>query len=187
MLTHIGTESITTERLVLRKFRYDDADKMLEYWISDSKIQSLYSEPVYETKEEVKELLGKYIDSYEKKDYYRWAITLKETDECIGQIAYFLVNNKNHFGEIEYCIGSKFQKQGLGTEATKAVIRFGFNEINFNKVQICHKENNMPSKKVIQNCGLTYEGTLREFFYVDGEYIDRLYYSILKREFEKNN
>lgn len=109
MLTHVGTNAIETERLILRRFEYTDDDAMLKYWVADEKIQSLYSEPVYSTKDEVKGLLDKYIGSYEKNDYYRWAVVEKTTGECIGQIAYFLVDSKNHFAEIEYCIGSDFQ------------------------------------------------------------------------------
>lgn len=182
MLISVGTKTINTERLILRKFKYSDDEDMLTYWISDPKIQSMYSEPVYTTKEEVNELLNKYINSYQKEDYYRWAIILKETNECIGQIAFFLVDNKNHFSEIEYCIGSKYQKQGLATEATKAVIDFGFNEVNFHKIQICHKANNISSKRVIEKCGFKYEGALRDFFYIDEKYIDRVYYSLIKGE-----
>lgn len=187
MLTHIGTNAITTERLILRRFEYTDDDSMLKYWVADEKIQSLYSEPVYSTKEAVKELLDKYISSYEKNDYYRWAVIEKKTGECIGQIAYFLVDSKNHFAEIEYCIGSAFQCKGYATEATKAVIAYGFNRINLHKVQICTKTINAPSKRVIEKCGFIYEGTLRDFFYMNGEYIGRLYFSMLKSEFEKIN
>lgn len=183
MLTHVGTTKIETERLILRKFEYTDDKEMLKYWISDPKVQSLYCEPVYSTKQEVKELLDKYIGSYDKNNYYRWAIILKETNECIGQISYFLVDNNNNFAEIEYCIGRLFQRKGYATEATKAVIKFGFDKINLHKVQICHKSINIASRKVIEKCGLVYEGTLRHFFYEDGQYVDRLYYSILREEF----
>lgn len=58
MLTHIGTTTIETERLLLRRFEYSDDDTMLKYWIADEKIQSLYSEPVYTTKEAVKDQAG---------------------------------------------------------------------------------------------------------------------------------
>ena len=184
MLTHVGTTLIETDRLLLRPFTYSDDDAMLKYWIADEKIQSLYSEPVYTTKEAVKELLTKYITSYEKEDYYRWAVILKETGECIGQIAYFLVDNKNHFAEIEYCIGSDFQCKGYATEATKAVIRFGFEQMNLHKVQICTNTGNTPSKRVIEKCGFTYEGTLRDYFYMNGEYMGRLYFSMLRSEFQ---
>ncbi len=184
MLTHIGTQVIETERLILRPFQYSDDDAMLKYWIADEKIQSMYSEPVYSTKEDVKGLLDKYIGSYKKDDYYRWAVIDKANNECIGQIAYFLVDNKNHFAEIEYCIGSDFQCRGYATEATKAVIDYGFNKINLHKVQICTKTINKPSKRVIEKCGFTYEGTLRDYFYMNNQYIGRLYFSILREEYE---
>lgn len=184
MLTHTGTITIETERLILRRFEYTDDEAMLKYWVADEKIQSLYSEPVYSTKEEVRGLLDKYIGSYAKEDYYRWAVIDKENGECIGQIAYFLVDNKNHFAEIEYCIGSQFQCRGYATEATKAVIDFGFNKMNLHKVQICTKTINAPSKRVIEKCGFTYEGTLRDYFFMDGRYVGRLYFSILREEYE---
>ena len=182
MLTHTGTQIIETDRLILRRFAYTDDAAMLKYWIADEKIQSMYAEPIYTTKEAVKELLDKYISSYEKEDYYRWAVIEKKSGECIGQIAYFLVDNTNHFAEIEYCIGSNFQCQGYATEATKAIIAYGFDKMNLHKVQICTKSINKPSKRVIEKCGFVYEGTLRDYFYMDGEYVGRLYYSMLKNE-----
>ncbi|WP_369682948.1 GNAT family N-acetyltransferase [Ruminococcus flavefaciens] len=184
MLTHNGTDTITTDRLILRRFEYSDDDSMLRNWIADEKIQSMYSEPVYSTKEEVKELLDKYIGSYERPDYYRWAVIEKASGECIGQIAYFLVDSKNHFAEIEYCIGAEFQCRGYATEATKAVIAFGFDRINLHKVQICTKTINKPSRRVIEKCGFTYEGTLRDYFFMNGEYVGRHYFSILREEYE---
>lgn len=184
MLTHVGTNTIETERLILRRFEFEDNESMRRNWISDEKIQSMYSEPVYSTAEEVKELLDKYIGSYERDDYYRWAIVEKASGECIGQIAYFLVDSKNHFAEIEYCIGAAFQRRGYATEAAKAVIAYGFDRINLHKVQICTKTINKPSKRVIEKCGLTYEGTLRDYFYMNGEYVGRLYFSVLRDEYK---
>lgn len=182
-LQHTGTQVMESERLLLRPFRYEDDDNMLAYWVSDPNIQSLYSEPTYTTKEEVKELLDKYIDSYEKADYYRWAIIEKESDICIGQIAIFLVDNKNHFCEIEYALGSRFHRKGFATEATQMILDFCFNKVNFHKVQVCHKEGNVASQGVIKKCGFTYEGTLRDFFFMDTKYVNRLYYSMLKDEY----
>ena len=184
MLTHIGTNTVETESLILRKFEYTDGEAMLKYWVADEKIQSLYSEPVYTTKEAVNALLEKYIGAYGKRDYYRWAIIEKSIGECIGQIAFFLVDSKNRFAEIEYCIGSKFQCRGYATEATKAIIRYGFEKIALHKIQICTKTINKPSKRVIEKCGFTYEGTLRDYFYMDGGYVGRMYFSMLRNEFE---
>lgn len=183
-MNHVGTENIETERLLLRRFEYSDCGAMLKNWIADEKVQSMYGEPTYTNEQAVNELLQKYISSYESPDYYRWAVISKETGECIGQIAYFLVDTKNHFAEIEYCIGAQFQRRGLCTEAAKAVIDYGFSKIALHKVQICHNSLNMPSKRVIEKCGFCYEGTLRDFFYMNGRYVDRLYYSILESEYK---
>ena len=106
-MTSVGTLEITTERLILRKFKYSDAQDMLELWVSKPEIQHLYSEPTYTTLEEVNGLLDKYISSYENENYYRWAIIDKQDNRCIGQIAFFLVDTKNHFAEIEYCVERK--------------------------------------------------------------------------------
>lgn len=187
MLNHVGTRIIETERMILRRFEYSDNLSMRKNWISNEKIQSLYSEPVYTTEEKVKELLDKYIGSYREDDYYRWAIIDKKSKECIGQIAYFLVDSKNHFAEIEYCIGEDYQCKGLATEATKAVIAYGFDQMNLHKVQICTKTTNSASKRVIEKCGLTYEGTLRDYFYTDGQYVGRLFFSILKNEYKSGS
>ena len=184
MLEHCGTIEIKTERLLLRQFKRTDAEDMLKHWISDPNIQSMLSEPIYATKEEVRELLDKYITSYQNDDYYRWAIVEKESLACIGQIAIFLVNEKNHWCEIEYGIGSQFHRRGFASEATKAIINFAFAKVNVHKIQVCHKENNVASKGVIQKCGFTYEGTLRDYFFMDGKYVNRCYYSMLKSEWE---
>lgn len=184
-MEHIGTQTIETQNLILRQFTYEDNRAMLKNWIADEKIQFMYSEPTYTTKEAVDTLLNKYINSYQNNDYYRWAIIAKENKECIGQIAYFLVDTKNNFAEIEYCIGSAFQCRGFATEATKAVIDYGFSKIKLHKVQICHKSINIPSKRVIEKCGFHYDGTLRDYFYMNGVYVDRLYYSILEKEYKQ--
>ena len=177
-----GTLEIETERLLLRRFTYEDTESMMRNWVSDDEVQDMYGEPSYKTPEAVKGLLDKYIGGYKSDNYYRWAVIEKESGECIGQIAYFLVDTDNHFGEIEYCIGTAFQKKGYATEATKAVIAYGFEKINFHKVQICVRPSNLPSKRVIEKCGFTYEGMLRDYFYRHGKYEGRMFYSILRDE-----
>ena len=66
------------------------------------------------------------------------------------------MKNQQRFAEIEYCIGSAFQRCGYATEATNAVIRFGFEKAELHKIQICHRSNNLPSKRVIEKCGFKF-------------------------------
>ena len=181
MLTHIGTQEIETERLLLRRFTQEDAAAVWANWAGDEAVQSRYREPVYATLEEAQGLLAKYIAWYDESEaYYRWAVIEKKSGECIGQAAYFHIDSKNHCGEIEYCIGQAFQRKGYCTEAVRAIMGFGFEKVNMHKVQITHMAGNGASRGVILKCGLAYEGTLRDYFRDDGAYTDRLYYSMLE-------
>ncbi len=181
-LNPCNTEEIETDRLLLRRFAYEDAKSMLSNWAGDDCIQHMYGEPSYKTIDAVRNLLDKYIEGYNDDYYFRWAVIEKESGECIGQIAYFLVDGNNHFGEIEYCIGTAFQGRGYASEATRAVIDYGFDKIGFHKVQICVRPSNIPSRRVIEKCGFIYEGTLRDYFYIDGKYEDRMYFSIIRKD-----
>ena len=184
MVKHIGTQTIETERLILRRFEYSDIDSMLKNWIADEKTQYDYGEPYYSTPEAVRELFDtKYIVSYSKDDYYRWAVIEKETGECIGQIAYFTMDTGNRHGEIEYVIGPAFQGKGYATEMTKAVIAFGCEKISRHRIEIDCRTENEASRKVIEKCGLTYEGTFRDFFWRKDHYEGRMVFSILETEY----
>ena len=185
MAAHTGTKTIETKRLVLRRFAYSDIDSMLRNWIADEQTQWDYGEPCYETYEAVKDLFDtKYIASYDRDDYYRWAVIEKESGECIGQIAYFTVDTKNEHGEIEYVIGPAFQGKGYATEMTKAVIAYGFETIGFHRIEIDCRTSNEASRRVIEKCGLTYEGIFRDFFWRKDHFEGRMVFSILKHEYE---
>jgi len=185
MLTHAGTVTIETERLILRRFEYSDIDSMLRNWIADEKTQWDYGEPFYSTADAVRNLFDtKYIISYSRDDYYRWAVIEKASGECIGQIAYYKVDSDNRNGEIEYVIGPAFQGKGYATEMTRAVIGFGFEKINFHRIEICCRTVNEASRRVIEKCGLTYEGTARDCFWRKDHYEGKRVYSILKNEYQ---
>lgn len=182
-LSFCGVQEITTDRLILRPFCYEDAASMMHNWLSDENVQSMYGEPAYKTEDEVKELISRYIRTSEEGSAFRWEVIEKESGECIGQASYFLVDRNNHFGEIEYCIGEAYQGKGYATEAAKAVISYGFEKIGFHKVQICCRPANTSSKRVIEKCGFVHEGTLRDYFYRNGSYEGRMFFSILKSEY----
>ena len=72
------------------------------------------------------------------------------------------------------------------TEAAKAVIDFLFSEVGVNRVEISHAVKNPASGRVAPKCGLTLEGTRREYFKAsNGEFLDISYYGIIRSEWEK--
>lgn len=98
----------------------------------------------------------------------------------------FLVDTDNQHGEIEYVIGPAFQGKGYATEMTRAVIGFGFEKINFNRIEIDCRTENEASRRVIEKCGLTYEGVFRDFFWRKDHFEGRRVFSILKSEWKNS-
>lgn len=107
-MNHCGTQKIETKRLLLRQFTMADATDLLELWIADPNVQSEYGEPTYETLEAVEELLKKWIAGYEDPAFYRWAMVERESNRCIGQIAFCRVYEECRAAEIEYCVSARF-------------------------------------------------------------------------------
>ena len=116
-MKHTGTVPFETERLVCRRFEAYDWRDMLENWASLPEIQTEYGEPVYTDEAKVRGLLDSYIRSYEKPDFYRWAITERSSGRNIGQIAFCKVWEEQRTAEIEYCIGTEFWGKDYAGEA----------------------------------------------------------------------
>ena len=73
------------------------------------------------------------------------------------------------------------------SEAAKAVIDYLFSEIGVNRVSISHAVENPGSGKVAQKCGMSYEGTKREYFKTStGKFVDIADYGILRSEWKIN-
>lgn len=184
-MNNLGPQTIDTERLTIRPWTLEDAPAAFRNWLTDPRVQLPLAEPIYQDQASVEALISRYMLDFETKGTYRWAIQLKETGECIGLIAFFLLDAINEHGEIEYGIGRDYWGKGLTTEACKAVIRFGFEAMRLHRIQISYKEYNTASLRIIEKCGLVREGIYREYYKENGTYVSRIFYSILNDEYEK--
>ena len=183
MLTHKGTVPIKTERLLLRKFRVDDAQSMFDHWANDARVTRYLTWTPHTSPELTRQLLEDWCASYENADYYNWVIEL--AGEIIGNISAVRISERDEYAELGYCMGVDYWNHGIMPEAAKAVIDFLFAEVGVNRVEIRHAVKNPASGRVAQKCGLTFEGTKREFFKdASGEFHDVSYYGILRREWE---
>ncbi|SDE65901.1 ribosomal-protein-alanine N-acetyltransferase [Fontibacillus panacisegetis] len=183
--TNIGTQTIETDRLVLRQFVKEDAEDMFRNWINDKEVQSNYGEPVYESIELVNEVLDCWMESYRSREFFRWAIVLKENKQNIGQIAFCSIDTKHNFADIEYCISKNYQGRGFATEALNAVIEFTFKKTGINRLQAFRRGINAASGKVLEKSFMKYEGTLKGSYYYSetNEYDDRVFYGITRLDF----
>ncbi len=181
MLEHKGTQDIHTNRLLLRRFFESDAQMMFDNWANDHDVTRYLTWPTHKDVEISKSVLAEWIDSYENKEFYQWAVVLKDINEAIGSISVVNLSNNNEHCEIGYCIGKLFWDNGITTEALKAVISYLFNEVGFERISAIHQSENIASGKVMKKAGMQYEGRKRKFHKnLNGEFVDCDSYAILR-------
>ncbi len=184
MLTHKGTQTIETARLVLRRFTTDDAADMYRNWASDPKVTHFLSWKLHESEEETRRILSGWAEEYAKENYYQWAIVLRELGQPVGSIAAVDVNDRVGKAHIGYCIGSKWWHQGITSEALAAVIEFMFTQVGVQRVEARHDPRNAHSGGVMRKCGMKYEGTLRRADRNCQGICDADWYGLLREEWD---
>ena len=158
-MKHLGTKTIETRRLVLRKFTLSDAEPMYRNWASDPEVTRYLLWPAHESEEETKGILKGWIAAYEKPEKYEWCIELKEIGEAIGSIGVVMVNEKVQSMEVGYCLSCDYWHKGIMSEALSAVVEYLTNEVGARRIQARCDTRNPYSAKVMEKCGLKYEGT----------------------------
>ena len=121
---------------------------------------------------------------YADPAFYQWAIELKSIGEPIGSISVVKKDKRTDAVSIGYCIGSRWWRQGITTEAFRAVIAYLFEAVGVRRIEARHNVKNPNSGRVMRACGLTYEGTLRQAAADNQGIVDVCVYSILRSEYE---
>lgn len=188
MLNHIGTNIIETERLILRKFRVDDAENMFNNWAKDPENVKYLIWQAHKDISETRKVLSEWTEKYKNKSHYQWCITLKGSDEAIGDIGVRSLYEDKECAEMGYVLSKKHWGKGIMPEALGAVIDYLFTKVGFHRIQALHDIDNPASGKVMMKCGMKYEGTLRKYDKTNmGKWCDEPIYSIIKEEFLKED
>lgn len=180
-MEHKGTKILKTQRLVLRPFTTADAGAMFANWASDKEVTKFLDWTPHRNVEETRALLAVWEEESKRPDVYHWAITLQ--GEVIGDLALVAVRGENaHTG---YCLSRKFWGKGIMSEAYAEVLRYLFEEVGFHRIESSHAVNNPASGRVMEKCGLRYEGTMRKAFRLlsTGEWEDIVYRAVLEEDY----
>lgn len=183
-MKHLGTKRLETDRLILRPFTLEDAETMYRNWASDPEVTKYLPWTPHESVQVTRSLLEDWISQYDKDDYYHWTIVLKEnSEEPIGSISAVQKDDAIKMVHIGYCIGKKWWKQGITSEALAALIKFFFEEVGINRIELRHDPRNPNSGKVMMKCGLQYEGTHRQAALNNQGICDSAMYAILADDY----
>lgn len=178
----LGTVTLETERLVLRRFNEKDSYNMYTNYASNPNVTKYLSWNIHKSVEESKALINAWEKEYNNNDFYQWAIVLKNSDEVIGGISIVNIWKEIEKVEVGYCIGENYWYQGITKEALDKVIEFMFNQVKVKNIIARFDVNNESSGKVMKKCGMKYEGIIKNACKNNrGEFVDCAYYSLEKR------
>ena len=187
-MKHKGTKILETERLLLRRWKEGDAEEAFAHWMNDPDVTKYLTWAPHGDIEVTRALLKMWERESGEPNIYHWAIVLKEGNVLIGDIAVLRADEFQERGTIGYCMGKKWWGKGIMTEALSEVLRYCFEEVGFFRIDGEHAAENIGSSRVMEKCGLTYEGTRRNFFRcpTTGERVDIVERGILREEYFKN-
>jgi RimJ/RimL family protein N-acetyltransferase len=171
---------IIGERIYLRPLEPAQDNHLYSTWLNDEEIRRWFS--IYPTSDtRGKERLE---NLYKDFKHIIFGVTLKSDNRLIGLVGLKDINYINQSAEFYNIIGDRsFWGKGYSTEATKLMIRYGFLELNLNRIQTQDMEENIGGWRSDEKVGFKYEGTLREAIPRFGKFQDVRVYSILKSEF----
>lgn len=180
-MEHLGTVRLETQRLVLRRFERGDTQNMYNNWAGDGEVTKFLVWPAHKSADVSKEYIEFVIENYDKDPaYYEWGIELKETGQVIGSIGVVSRNDNVGSVHIGYCIGRAYWNKGITSEAFQEVIRYLFEEVGANRIESRHDPRNIYSGRVMERCGLIYEGTLRQSDKNNQGICDAAWYGLLR-------
>jgi RimJ/RimL family protein N-acetyltransferase len=114
-----------------------------------------------------------------------FAITLLETGELVGAIGLH-VDALHQRAELGYWIGQAYWSRGYATEAGKAVIEYGFRQLQLHRIHACCFQRNPASSRVLEKLGLKREGVQRSHIRKWDKYEDVVLYGLLRSEWKRN-
>jgi RimJ/RimL family protein N-acetyltransferase len=83
-------------------------------------------------------------------------------------------------------IAAAHQRRGYAREAVQLVLRYYFEELNYQKVTVDVYDYNEVSRRFHESLGFTLEGRIRRTLYTDGKHHDELVYGLLREEFKSD-
>lgn len=148
---------LETERLVLRRLTMDDLDDLAALY-RDPEVRRYFPEGTLtydETREELAWIIDVYYGRY---GFGLWATIHKETGELIGRCGLipWTIDGRDEV-EVAYLLAKEHWGQGLATEAARAVLRYGLEELQLTRLVCLVDPAHRASRRVAEKLGMALE------------------------------
>ncbi|MBQ7886976.1 MAG: GNAT family N-acetyltransferase [Clostridia bacterium] len=175
--------TLETKRLILRRITMRDAKDIFAY-SRDAEVARHVLWSAQKDVSEAKDYCRFMMKRYRCDEPSSWGIIEKRTNQLVGTIGYMDHNEDNATVEVGYSLARWLWNGGCMTEALSRVIAYTFEAMDINRIEAQHELENPSSGRVMEKCGMTKEGVLRQRLYNKGRYVDVALYAILREDYE---
>lgn len=152
--------TLTTDRLILREVAPADAADVFVFR-SDYEVQKYNGETMKEIAEATT-LIDLMAEKFRAQEWICWGITLREEQRVVGLCSFHNISPYPRSVSIGYDLARTHWRQGIATEAVGAIIRFGFMQMNLNRIEVSTCIDDLPSVRLVERLGFQREGIRRE-------------------------
>lgn len=177
---------IETERLIFRKMVIDDADDILKIYGDPKVAEYDWFEP-FETTEMALKLISHVSKEFEEGEEITWGVVRREDEAFIGYCCLGDFEEDARRSEIGYGLRSDEWNKGYGTEVVKALAKFGFEEMNLNRIEAFITPGNDASIRILKKVGFIQEGIVRERDLIKGKLEDGVILAMIRSDYDKVN
>jgi ribosomal-protein-alanine N-acetyltransferase len=170
--TLLEPPEIQTARLLLRPFEPSDAEALFAILHQWKDITPMIGWSPVESREDVDVVMQMMAAAEQTQEQMFWAIEVN--GELVGSVFFVRLdlqakNWQLPFGMLGYWMAGEHRDKGYVTEATRAVIAYGFTELGLHKIKIGHVHVNDKSHRVIEKLGFRSVGAERQEFCWDNQ------------------
>lgn len=176
---------INGSKITLRGLEVNDVDELISFW---NNIEFMnYSGRIFpQSREELVNWIQTGWKFRQEGSVYVFAIIENGNNQYIGNVQLKVVNKISRRARVSIGIFKPdFLNKGLGTEALRLLVNYGFESLNLRSIELRVFENNKRALTTYEKLGFKLMGRRREADFVDGEYLDDLLMDILIEEWEK--
>ena len=170
--------TLTTQRLVLREVRMEDAPALFVLR-SDPEVMQFVHRPPAVTIADAIDFIKRVQVGQRANTCAQWTMTLKGSDVCIGVVGTWRIDLEHHRGELGYTLARAHWGQGLMSEAIAAVMDHAFSVFKLHSVEAWTEPRNVGSVRTLEKNGFVREAYFKENIFWGGKFCNTVVYSRL--------
>ncbi len=170
---------LRTRRLVLRGVAEGDGPALFELF-SDDAVTAYYAWDTFTDPRQGRELAAATVEQYRQRQALRWGLLPVGTDRIVGTCGYTRWAREHRYAVLGFDLARRYWGQGLMSEAATAVIGYGFEQLDLNRIEATVLAGNLPSIALLTRHGFTLEGRLAQRARHRGTFHDIHMYALLK-------